>query len=170
MNWKQTSELWESLNLPFLNSQHSASVHISVAHHSLGRQGIIFLLFPILQMVRLKPCKVYWLTPSCTAGLNGSRTPAGLIPTPWLLAVTLHLLLLTSDYFTALISSPFHTQIISLSSIKPLCHDTQTKLLTFLGFVFGFFSPPAMHGQKFGFFCWNADMYGVSERIQPPRD
>lgn len=46
VNWKQTPELWESLNLPFLNSQHSDSILISMAHRSLGRQGIIFLLFP----------------------------------------------------------------------------------------------------------------------------
>lgn len=93
-----------------------------------GETGNNIFIIPILQMVELKHCKVYWLTQSCTACLNGSRTPAGLIPTPGLLAVTLYLLLLTSDYFTALISSPFYTQIISLSYIKPLCHDTQTKL------------------------------------------
>lgn len=42
----QTSELWGSLNLSFLNSQHSDSILISMSHCSLGRQGIIFLLFP----------------------------------------------------------------------------------------------------------------------------
>lgn len=46
MKRMQTSELWESLNLSFLNSQHSDSILISMPHCSLGRQGIIFLLFP----------------------------------------------------------------------------------------------------------------------------
>lgn len=96
-----------------------------------GETGNNIFIIPILQMVEVKHCKVYWLTQSCTACLNGSRTPAGRIPTPGLLAVTLYLLLLTSDYSTALISSPFYTQIISLSYIKSLCHSTQTKLLIF---------------------------------------
>lgn len=60
--------------------------------------GNNIFIIPILQMVELKPCKVYWLTPSCTACLNGSRTPAGPIPTPMLLIITRYLLPLTSDY------------------------------------------------------------------------
>lgn len=87
MKGMQTSELWESLNLSFLNSQHSDSILISMPHCSLGRQGIIFLLFPFYRWSSWS--KVYWLTQSCTACLNGSRTPAGLIPTPGFLAVTL---------------------------------------------------------------------------------
>lgn len=64
------------------------NTHLNVSLQ-FGETGNNIFIISILQMVELKHCKVYWLTQSCTACLNGSRTPAGLIPTPGLLAVTL---------------------------------------------------------------------------------
>lgn len=89
MKGMQTSELWGSLNLSFLNSQALwLNTHLNASLQFRETGNNIFII-SILQMVELKHCKVYWLTQSCTACLNGSRTPAGLIPTPGLLAVTL---------------------------------------------------------------------------------
>lgn len=125
-----------------------------------GETGNNIFIIPILQMVELKPCKVYWLTPSCTACLNGSRTPAGLIPTPRLLTITLYLLLLTSNYFIALTSTKFYTHV--KLHYKPLSWYWDKTIVVFF--------PPINLWQKFGFFCLYVNMHRVSENIQAMRN